>query len=95
MITNTPKRIYLQIGGDIPEHEEVNFQKLTDVSWCEDKIYSNDICYIRAGVKSHAANVIERRELLKAFFSYLDRLNEQEFDIKSITEHGEDWLKSL
>ena len=47
MIKNAPKRIYLQVG-DIPT-DDIDFKDLHEVSWCEDKINDNDLCYIRAG----------------------------------------------
>ena len=49
MIKNAPKRIYLQVGEDLPKNEDVNFKDLSEVTWCEDKINDSDICYIRAG----------------------------------------------
>jgi hypothetical protein len=42
-ITNIPEKIYLQIGNDCPEDED--FNDLSEVSWCKDKIYDNDIEY--------------------------------------------------
>ena len=46
---NLPKKIYLQIGEDdyTPEElSELDFNKLEDVYWCEDKIYDTDIEYV-------------------------------------------------
>lgn len=46
---NLPKTIYLQIGADdhTPEElSELDFNKLEDVCWCEDKIYDTDIEYV-------------------------------------------------
>ena len=46
---NTPKRIYLQVD---PKNEKPeDFNELTEVTWCQDKIFDTDICYIRAGKK--------------------------------------------
>jgi hypothetical protein len=45
MIKNAPKRIYLQVG-DIPT-DDLDFKDLHEVTWCEDKINDNDLCYIR------------------------------------------------
>lgn len=42
---NHPKRIYLQIGNDCPS--DADFSGLSGVSWCNEKIHSNDIEYIR------------------------------------------------
>ena len=45
---NIPKRIYLQID---PENEKPeDFNELSEVTWCQDRIFETDICYIRAGV---------------------------------------------
>ena len=38
---NVPKTIYLQIGEDCPN--DVDFNELIGISWCEDKINENDI----------------------------------------------------
>ena len=38
-----PKTIYLQIGDECPD--DIDFDKLTEVSWCIDRIFSNDIEY--------------------------------------------------
>lgn len=38
-----PKTIYLQIGDECPD--DIDFDKLTEVGWCADKIYKNDIEY--------------------------------------------------
>lgn len=42
---NRPKRIYLQVGNDCPS--DVDFSGLSGVSWCNEKIHSNDIEYVR------------------------------------------------
>lgn len=43
-IKNLPKKIYLQIG-DIDANNGVDFDELTGVTWCADKINDNDIEY--------------------------------------------------
>ena len=50
---NIPKRIYLQIG-DLTDKDDKNidFNELSDVCWCSEKIFRTDIEYIR---KSDAA----------------------------------------
>jgi hypothetical protein len=45
---NIPDKIYLQIGKDV--EEDADFDNLVgsaDISWCEDRIYKNDIEYAR------------------------------------------------
>ena len=46
---NTPYRIYLQVGEVEPDDD---FKECAEVTWCEDKINDNDICYVRAGKKA-------------------------------------------
>lgn len=46
-----PEKIYLQVCGDCPQTdcESCKFEDLEDnVTWCKDKIFKNDIEYIRA-----------------------------------------------
>ena len=38
-----PQKIYLQIGEDC---DCVDFSKLSDVTWCKDKIFKNDLEYV-------------------------------------------------
>jgi hypothetical protein len=45
-MTNIPKTIYLQIGEDCPMDDGENFNDLSEVSWCRDKIFENDIEYV-------------------------------------------------
>jgi hypothetical protein len=84
MIKNAPKRIYLQVG-DIPT-DDVDFKDLHEVSWCEDKINDNDLCYIRAGKCYTPAVSIELRspEDIKAqAFKYAKtRHDEESYDVK-------------
>jgi len=42
-MTNTPNKIYLVVGDDL---EDTSFKELTDITWCEDRIESNDIAYV-------------------------------------------------
>ena len=41
---NIPKKIYLQVGD---ECDGEDFKELSEVSWCKDKIYENDIEFVR------------------------------------------------
>lgn len=45
---NLPDKIYLQIGEDINIDSSIDFNCLSEVTWCKDKINDNDIVYIRA-----------------------------------------------
>lgn len=44
---NLPDKIYLQVGEDINIDANTDFNSLTEVTWCKDKINDNDIVYIR------------------------------------------------
>jgi hypothetical protein len=43
-MTNIPKTIYLQIGKECPDDED--FNDLSEVSWCAEKVNENDIEYV-------------------------------------------------
>jgi len=48
-VKNIPKRIYLQVD---PENEKPeDFKELIEVTWCEDRINTTDIEYIRKKAK--------------------------------------------
>ena len=50
MKANAPEKIYLQVCGDcnVNDCENCKFEDLEDnVTWCKDKIFKNDIEYIR------------------------------------------------
>ncbi len=49
---NIPNKIYLQIGEDCDSDD---FKELTEVTWCEDSIDSNDIQYMRLTNKAKEA----------------------------------------
>ena len=40
---NLPTKIYLQIGED---NENEEFIDLNEVTWCKDRIFDNDVCYV-------------------------------------------------
>lgn len=44
-VINAPNRIYLQIGDDF-DPGDVNFNELTDVTWCADNIHETDLPYV-------------------------------------------------
>jgi hypothetical protein len=41
---NIPNKIYLQVG-DEDDLENVDFNELADVSWCQDQIFDTDLVY--------------------------------------------------
>lgn len=43
---NLPKRIYLNIGDEVPD--DADFRDLAEVTWSEEQIHDNDIPYRRA-----------------------------------------------
>ena len=56
-MSDAPERIYLQLGD--PSHmqqDEVDkYPGSWDVSWCDERIWSNDIEYIRAAILPRAS----------------------------------------
>lgn len=61
VVSTAPERIYLIIGEECPD--SARFKDLTDVSWCEDKIDSNAIPYVKAAIaESELAEVREQVE---------------------------------
>jgi hypothetical protein len=44
---NVPDKIYLQVGDDDLFEADGDFKELSEVSWCQDKIYDSDIEYVR------------------------------------------------
>ena len=44
---NIPEKMYLQIGEDADLEEDFNDLSLEDITWCRDKVFDNDIEYVR------------------------------------------------
>jgi hypothetical protein len=75
-VTNVPARIYLNLG-DPYEMGEIQFQQLTDVTWCEDQIDDTDIEYVRADASAQSEGLrkdAERREALEEAADLCDQL---------------------
>lgn len=49
-IKNAPRKIYLSVGLEGVNLEDVDFKDLKDVTWCEHRIFDGDIEYIQAGI---------------------------------------------
>ena len=43
---NIPKKIYLQLGFDVDEWPSLDFNKCSEVTWCEDRQHESDIEYV-------------------------------------------------
>lgn len=43
---NILNKIYLQVGDECPD--DADFEELEDVSWNKDKVFSNDIEYVKS-----------------------------------------------
>ena len=46
---NLPKKIYLNFGDDFidrEDYESTDFRDLSEVTWCEDRIYETDAKYV-------------------------------------------------
>ncbi len=59
---NIPKKIYLQHGLSKSEMKGADFDDLFGVTWAEDNINENDICYQLES---------QNKERIEAFFKYL------------------------
>lgn len=48
---NLPEKIYLNFGEITKEEfEESSFDEFADITWCQDKVFENDVEYIRKDV---------------------------------------------
>ena len=56
---NIPNRIYLQTGLEDNGETSSDFNELDMVSWCADKIYSDDLEYISVSFISHRIKELE------------------------------------
>ena len=61
---NIPNQIYLQVGDKCPD--DADFNGLSEVTWCKDKINVNDIAYIRRDRFGLTTNIVRREEREKA-----------------------------
>jgi hypothetical protein len=43
---NIPEKIYLQIGEETQKDDD--FKEFSEVTWCDSRIYDNDIVYVRS-----------------------------------------------
>lgn len=59
-MTNIPKTIYLQIGIDCSDDED--FNDLSEVSWCAERINENDIEYV---LKEKESDIISDAEIIE------------------------------
>ena len=55
---NVPKKIYLQISQYAPTDDFKELNRVSDVTWCEDKINDNDIEYVLASELEAMKNII-------------------------------------
>ena len=69
VVSTAPERIYLIIGEECPD--SARFEDLTDVAWCEDKIDSNAIPYVKAALAE--SELAEVREQLAAAHDKIDK----------------------
>ena len=67
VVKNIPRRIYLQplcenyFEGDEEEEEEVvNFDSLSEVTWCKEKLFSYGIEYVRKDLFDNLMNAFKK-----------------------------------
>lgn len=63
----TPEKIYLQIQEDVCG-EDVAFESLGECTWCADRLFDNDVEYVRADL------VQDLREKLEMSMSAINAL---------------------
>jgi hypothetical protein len=44
---NIPEKIYIQIGEDVKIKDIKDWNELSGVTWCSERIHKNDIVYVR------------------------------------------------
>jgi hypothetical protein len=50
ILNNTPNKIYLQVEDDSMEDEVVDFNELSEVTWCTEGINSSDLQYFSVNI---------------------------------------------
>jgi hypothetical protein len=76
-MTNIPEKIFLQIGDDCPD--DASFKELSEVCWCSDNVFGNDIPYIHEDVYKASISTLE-------FIS--EKLGESDAEIEILKENG-------
>ena len=59
---NLPKRIFLQVGEDCPD--DVDFNKLDEITWSKDRTTFNDIEYVHTDVLKKKISFFEDKKLM-------------------------------
>lgn len=55
-----PEKIYLNFGEITKEEfEKSNFDEFADVTWCQDKVFENDVEYIRKDIVDNMLKTAE------------------------------------
>jgi hypothetical protein len=71
-ITHAPQRIFLNLGADLPAGD-LDFRKLSDITWCEDRQGSGDLAYVREDAQSLASSSDVARHKRWATNEFLSR----------------------
>lgn len=66
---NQPERIFLTLG--LAETKDVDFNELTQITWCRDRIFENDLPYY------------SRNFLINLFTARIEEINQE---IKTVNE---------
>lgn len=71
-VVGAPDEIFLQIGDDYIDGEEVQFDDLDEVTWCQHNIMPTDIAYVRRDI--HERLQAENAKLRKHADALCERL---------------------
>jgi len=84
-LQNIPKKIFLQVGPDVPDGIDFNELELQEVCWCQDRQYNSDIAYVLADLSrdDYATYLFEENQSLsKVVFSQHEENRKQFVKIK-------------
>jgi hypothetical protein len=71
-ITHAPERIYLNLGDDLPVGE-TEFGKLSAITWCVERMGSDDLVYVREDTLRAAGSSDIARHKRRATSEFLSR----------------------
>ena len=53
VVSTAPKRIWLDLGFDLSDEDEISFNDLVDATWSHDNATGFGIEYVRADIAAH------------------------------------------
>jgi hypothetical protein len=90
-IIKAPERIYLQVCGDCTINDRETCEQCCkdnpisggrEVTWCVDKVFDNDVTYIRADIaKQKTPNALSKESVLNEIYQLEDMVSSLESDV--------------